>query len=114
MQQFGELLALGLCVVTVLYVLMHRHVFRDVPTLKPFLLPFILVVVAFAATVVEAIPTGDIAQIIFWEESPAATQRGGWPSEVLNLLEHMAYAGSVILLALAIWRRRTAPTGSHP
>jgi len=106
MQQFGELLALILCLVTALYVLVHRRTITSVPRLRPFLLPFVLMVVAFLATVAEALPAGGLGPIVFWENSPAAVQRGGWPSELLNLLEHLAYAGSALALAMAVWRRR--------
>jgi hypothetical protein len=107
MLQFGELLTLGLCVVTATYLVWHRRQVAEVPGLRPLVLPFLLIAAAFLATVVEGVPGGaDAARIIFWERSPQAVQRAGWIGSLLNLFEHAAYLAAAVALALAVWRRR--------
>lgn len=115
MFQFGELLTLGLCTVAVVYVALHRRQINQVPGLRPFLVPFVLVTVAFLATVVEGLPGGgDASQIIFWERSPEAVQRGGWLAEALNLVEHTVYVAATVALALLIWRKRKGAGAGTP
>jgi hypothetical protein len=115
MLQFGELLTLGLCAVTALYLVLHRRQIGDVPGLRPLVFPFLLVALAFLATVLEGIPAGgDVAQIIFWERSPQTVARGGWLGGVLNLLEHAAYLGAAVALAVVIWRRPKKPGATPP
>jgi len=115
MFQFGELLTLGLCAVTGVYVALHRRQVNQAPGLRTFLVPFVLVTVAFLATVVEGLPGGgDAVQIIFWERSPEAVQRGGWLAAVLNLVEHAAYMGAAVALALLIWRKRKGAGAGTP
>jgi len=115
MFQFGELLTLGLCAVTMIYVVLHRRQVGQVPGLRTFLVPFVLVAVAFLATVVEGLPgSGGAATIIFWERSPEAVQRGGWLAAVLNLVEHAAYLGAAVVLALLIWRKRKGAGAGTP
>jgi len=115
MLQFGELLTLGLCIVTAIYLVLHRRQIGAVAALRPLLVPFVLVTVAFLATVVEGLPAGgEVARIIFWERSPEAVQRAGWLGGLLNLIEHLSYLGAAISLATIVWKRRKAPAGSRP
>jgi hypothetical protein len=116
MLQFGELLTLGLCTVTAVYLVLHRRQIGDVPGLRPLVFPFLLVALAFLATVLEGIPGGGggVAHIIFWERSPQTVARGGWLGAVLNLVEHAAYLGAAIALAVIIWRRRKKPGATTP
>ncbi len=115
MPQFGELLTLGLCVITALYLLIHLRTVTAVPALRSLILPFLLVFVAFVATVLEGLPAGgNLAEIIFWEEGPAAVERGGWPSALLNLVEHLGYAGAAVSLAVILWRRQRTPAEAEP
>jgi len=110
MLQFGELLTLGLCAVTAVYLVAHRRQVADVPSLRPFVVPFVLVVAAFLATVLEGLPAGgDATNIIFWERSPETVQRGGWLGALLNLVEHAAYLGAAVSMAVIIWRQRKRP-----
>ncbi len=106
MLQFGELLTLGLSLVAGVYVVLHYRPIRGVRGLWPLVLPFLLVVLAFLATVLEGIPGSNEAQIIFWEQSPLAVRQGGWPSALLNLVEHLAYTGAAVSLAVILWRQR--------
>jgi len=109
MFQFGELLTLGLFLVTCAYLLMHWRTIAALPALRPLVIPFLLMAVATLATVLEGIPAGAATgQIIFWEQSPQVARAGGWVSQLLNLLEHTAYAGAGVWLAVALWRRRSA------
>ncbi|MFO8014527.1 MAG: hypothetical protein R6X20_14610 [Phycisphaerae bacterium] len=115
MLQFGELLTLGLCTVTAVYLVLHRRQIGDVPGLRPLVFPFLLVALAFLATVVEGIPAGgDVTQIIFWERSPQAVERGGWLGALLNLLEHAAYLGAAVALAVFVWRQRKRRGATPP
>ena len=106
MLQFGELLTLGLSLVAGVYVILHYRPIRSVQGLRPLVLPFLLVVLAFLATVIEGIPGGNDAQIIFWEQSPLAVREGGWLSALLNLVEHLAYMAAAVSLAVILWRQR--------
>jgi len=109
MFQFGEVLTLGLFLVTAAYLLLHWRTMGALPILRPLIIPFLLMVVAALATVLEGVPSGAATgQIIFWEQSPQTVRAGGWVSQTLNLVEHVAYAASAIWLAVVLWRRRSA------
>ena len=109
MFQFGELLTLGLFLVTCAYLLLHRQAIAALPALRPLVIPFLLMAVAAAATVLEGIPASSAAgQIIFWEQSPQVARAGGWISQSLNLVEHVGFAAAAIWLAAVLWRRSSA------
>jgi hypothetical protein len=114
MFQFGELLTLGLFLVTVVYLLVHRRTIASLATLRPLIIPFLLMALAALATVVEGIPAGAARdQIVFWEESPAVVRAGGWVSTALNLVEHVGFAAGAMGLAIVLWRRRSAGAGTE-
>jgi len=109
MFQFGELLTLGLFLVTTAYLLLHWRTTTALPILRPLVIPFVLMAVAALATVLEGIPTEfATGHVIFWEQSPQVVRAGGWVSQALNLVEHVGFAAAAVWLAVVLWRRRTA------
>ena len=108
--QFGEILTLILCAVTAAYLLGNRRTIRALRALRPFVVPFFLVAVAWTATVLEGIPgPGEGATIIFWEESTDVARAGGLTSELLNLIEHIGYATAGVWLLVVLWRAFRTP-----
>ncbi len=107
--QFGEILTLGICAVTAAYVLTNRRPIRALRGLRPFVVPFFLLAIAWTATVLEGIPVGGTPTIIFWEQSPSAARAGGIVSELLNLVEHLGYMTAGVWLLVILWRASRAP-----
>jgi len=115
MYQFGELLTLGLSLLVGVYLLVHRRLVAGHPLLRAMVWPFLCLLAANVATVVETIPaTGLGGQIIFWEASAEVVRQGGWMSEVLNLFDHLGYAALAAALLTVILRQSRAKTKSHP
>jgi hypothetical protein len=108
--QFGEILTLGICAVTAAYLLTNRRPIRALRGLRPFVVPFFLMAVAWTATVLEGIPGGgNVPTIIFWEQSPSVARAGGIVSELLNLVEHLGYMAAGLWLLVMLWRAFRAP-----
>lgn len=108
--QFGEILTLGICAVTAAYVLTNRRPIRALRGLRPFVVPFFLLAIAWTATVLEGIPGGaSTPTIIFWEQSPSAARAGGIVSELLNLVEHLCYMTAGVWLLVILWRAFRSP-----
>ena len=112
--QFAEILTLGLCAVTVVYLLTNRQRIRALRGLRPFVAPFFLLAVAWTATILEGIPAaGDsAAHIVFWEKSTEIVHTGGIVSQVLNLIEHLGYMVASVWLLVVLWRAFRSPRGA--
>ena len=109
--QFGEILTLGICAVTAAYLLTNRRPIRALRGLRPFVVPFFLMAVAWTATILEGIPgAGSTPTIIFWEQSPSAARAGGIVSELLNLIEHLGYMTAGAWLLVILWRASRLPS----
>ena len=104
--QFGEILTLGICAVTAAYVLTNRRPIRALRGLRPFVVPFFLMAIAWTATVLEGIPSADegTPSIVFWQPSAIVARAGGIVSELLNLVEHLCYTAAGIWLLGSLWR----------
>lgn len=105
MFQFGEILTLTLGLITVVYVLTNRPRICAQPMLRPFVMPVLILMVAFVSTVVEGvfIQGDNIPWIVFGQESiPVAYEN--LASESFNLVEHTAYTVAAIWLLAATWR----------
>ena len=114
MYQFGELLTLGLSLLVGVYLLVHRRLVAGHPLLRAMVLPFLCLLVASVATVVETIPaTGLGGQIIFWEASAEVVRQGGWVSEVLNLFEHFGWVSFAAVLLFVILRHGRTRAKTH-
>ena len=102
MFQFGEMLTLTVAAVTVTYVLVHRRQVGRLPGLRPLMGPFLLMAVAWAATVLEGL--GETAEpghyIVFLQ----AATTPGIVGQALNLVEHVAYAAACVWLLLVALR----------
>lgn len=109
MFQFGELLALCIGLVALVYLLAHRRRIAAEPALHPFAVPFLLMLVAWIATVLEGVhfESGDIPWLVFGQESLSVARRS-ITSELLNLAEHAAYAAGAVGLLVVLWRNRRA------
>lgn len=111
MFQFGEILTLGICLVTIAYLLTNRRPIRALRMFRPLVIPFCLMAVAWTATVLEGVPAGGegAPSIVFWQQSASVVRAGGLVSELLNLTEHLAYAAAGIWLLVVLWRALRAP-----
>jgi hypothetical protein len=110
MFQFGEILTLALSLITLVYVLTSwRRLFAQ-PMLRPFIGPFLVLMVAFVSTVVEgAFMQGAGIPWIVFEQDDISIAHAGLASELLNLAEHVSYAVAAIWLFVAIWREYRRP-----
>ncbi|MCX5683183.1 MAG: hypothetical protein NT049_05800 [Planctomycetota bacterium] len=110
MFQFGEILTLALSLITLVYLLAYRRRIRAEPALRAFVGPFLILMVAFVATVAEGafMQGADIPVIVFGQEN-ISIAHAGTASEWLNLIEHTSYALSAIWLYVAIWRLYKRP-----
>jgi hypothetical protein len=109
--QFAELLTLGLCVATAVYLLTNRRRIRALRGLRPFVAPFLLLAVAWTATVLEGIPGGAPASITFVEKSTEVLHAGPI-SQILNLIEHLGYMVASVWLLVVLWRAFRSPRGA--
>ena len=108
--QFGEILTLGICAVTAAYVLTNRRPIRALRGLRPFVVPFFLLAIAWTATVLEGIPgAASTPTIIFWEQSPSAARAGGIVSELMNIVAHLGYMTAGLWLLVILWRAFRSP-----
>ena len=80
--EISELVTLVLGCVSLIFVVINRQQIRNVPFYKFFLFSYILLLTSWTFTVLEYFIWGDI----------------------LNLLEHMGYMLSYVLLALWCWK----------
>jgi len=112
--QFAEILTLGLCAVTAVYLLTNRQRIRALRGLRPFVAPFLLLAVAWTATVLEGIPApGDAAaRITFVEKSTEVVHAGAMSSQILNLTEHLGYMVASVWILVVLWRAFRSPRGA--
>ena len=105
MFQFGEILTLAICAVTVIYVLSNWRRIRALPALRPFLGPFLLLVVAWIATVVEGffLQGQGVPILVFNQESTFIAHQNLF-SELFNLIEHLGYAAAGVWFFVLTWR----------
>ena len=106
MFQFGEILTLGLGTVAAIYLLTNRGAIARLPALRVLVIPFILMAVAWVATVLEGIPGGGARTIVFLQGSATIARQGGLASELLNVVEHLAYTAAAVALLVGVWRAR--------
>ena len=106
MFQFGEILTLGLGTVAAIYLLTNRGDIARLPPLRVLVIPFILMAVAWVATVLEGIPGGGAPTIVFLQGSATIAHQGGLASELLNVVEHLAYTATAVALLVGLWRAR--------
>jgi hypothetical protein len=105
MFQFGEILTLALSLITLVYILTDRSRIIAEPLLRPFIGPFLVLMVAFVSTVVEgAFMQGAGIPWIVFEQDDISIAHASLASELFNLAEHMSYAVAAIWLFVAIWR----------
>lgn len=116
MFQFGEVLGLAIAAMAAVYVLTNWQRILALPSLKPLLVPFFLMVAAWIITVVEGIPGGEagVARIVFWQQSPQVTAGAGGFGQVFNLVEHLCLAAMGVCLLLALWRTRPSVYEKSP
>lgn len=105
MFQFGEILTLAICIVTIAYVLANWRRIQLLPALKPFVGPFLFLVVAWFATVIEGlfIEGPNIPILVLGQESIGVAHQSPY-SELLNLAEHVGYAVAGIWMFLLVRR----------
>jgi hypothetical protein len=103
MFQFGEILTLALSLITLVYILTYRGRIIAQPMLRPFIGPYLVLMVAFVSTVVEGafMQGADIPWVVFGQED-ISIAHSGLASELLNLTEHVSYAAAAIWLFVAI------------
>jgi len=111
--QFAEILTLGLCAVTAVYLLTNRRRIRALRGLRPFVAPFFLLAIAWTATVLEGIPApGDAAAYITFVEKSTEVVHAGAISQILNLIEHLGYMVASVWLLVVLWRAFRSPRGA--
>ncbi len=111
MFQFSELLTLAVGLVMLTYLVGHWRRIRRSRTLRPFILPSLLILSAWLFTVLEGVflPWPPAQGVIVVEQaSIPLSELGGLPAVALNILEHLACgAAGVALLAAAVRLSRT-------
>jgi len=113
--QFGEILTLILCAVAAAYLVASRRPIRSLRALRPLVVPFFLMTVAWTMTVLESPLSDDGAWTIsFGEESADVAAARGLLSETLNLIEHLAYTTAAIWLLVVLWRAFQTPREAIP
>jgi hypothetical protein len=114
MFQFGEILTLAICGVTVAYLIANWRRIRSLPALAPYLGPFLCLLTAWITTVAEGLfLSGEqLPLVVFAQESILVATQSPF-SELLNFVEHAAYAAAGIWLLILIvrdsWNRAEAP-----
>ena len=115
MFQFGEILALALSLITLVYLATYWRRICAQPLLRPFVGPFLVLMVAFVSTVAEGVfvAGANIPWIVFGEDSIRVAADNP-ASALFNLAEHAAYTAATIWLLVATWhafrRRQGTPT----
>jgi hypothetical protein len=115
MFQFGEVLALALSLIALVYLVTCWRRIQAQPLLRPFVGPFLVLMVAFVSTVTEGVfvEGANIPWIVFGEDSIRVASDNP-ASALFNLAEHAAYAAATIWLLVATWqvfrRRQGTPT----
>ena len=106
MFQFSELLTLAVGLVMLTYLVGHWHRLRRSHTLRPFILPAVLILSAWVFTVLEGVfmpwpPTQGV--IVVQQASVSMAEGGGAATQMLNVLEHVACgAAGIALLAVVV------------
>jgi hypothetical protein len=115
MLQFGEILALTLSLITLVYLATYWRRICAQPLLRPFVGPFLVLMIAFVSTVVEGVflEGANIPWIVFGEDSIRVAADNP-ASALFNLAEHAAYTAATIWMLVATWqlfrRRQGTPT----
>jgi len=114
MFQFGELLTLAIGVVALAYVVANWRRIRSLPTLRPLVIPFVLIALSWLFTVVEGVFLTNVpfGQILMLQPSVGGSAEAGTGGQILNLLEHLAnMSGAVALLVVVLTVRRETRRG---
>jgi hypothetical protein len=113
MFQFGKILTLGIAIMVGVYLLVNRRQIRAVPSLRPFVGPFILMsawwLVTFLELIAIWIERGAFPSLLEVERGLAMTNTEGVAPPILYLLEHTLGTAAYLWLLLVVWRMsRTA------
>jgi hypothetical protein len=108
MFQFGKILTLGIAIMVGVYLLLHRRQIRAVPSLRPFVGPFLLMSVWWLVTVVEMmaiwIERGAFPSLLEVEHGLAMTYTEGVGPPIFYLLGHLLGTAGYVWLLLVVWR----------
>jgi len=108
MFQFGKILTLGIAIMVGVYLLLHRRQIRALPSLRPFVGPFILMsawwVVTFLEMIAIWIERGAFPSFLEVEHGLATTYTVGVVPPILYLLEHTLGTAAYLWLLLVVWR----------
>ncbi len=106
MFQFGEVLTLAISVVAAAYLFANWTRIRSAPTLRPFALPLIVIIITWVATVVEGVFSEDARRgwIVVLQESVGTANGESAVAVVFNLVEHVGTMLAAVLLLVAVRR----------
>lgn len=112
MFQFGEILTLAIAVVAAAYLVTNWRRVRSSPSLRPFAIPLILMIVTWTATVVEGMFPADATGpwIVMAQESVGIVGNETVPAALFNFVEHITTAIAAVLLFVAVWRLCRTPS----
>lgn len=108
MFQFGEILALAIWVVAVVYVATNWRRLGSLPHLRMLLGPTALLAAGTAATVLEGLffTGADLPWLVVTQDSVVVIDTGAPGARVVNLLEHACMAASCVWLLVGLARIR--------
>ena len=103
--QFGEILTLAIALVAAAYLASNWRRVRSSETLRLFALPLILMILAWAFSIVEDLfpPGGLTAVTVAFRERAGAEPGQTSMSQVLNILEHVLSMAAAVALLWATW-----------
>jgi len=103
MLHLGEILTLVIGLVAAIYLVANWRQLRAIPTLRPFVLPLLFMVISWASAVVEDLfPAGGLTSLsVAFEETVGPEEGGTLLSAVFNLTEHAAILAAAVGLLLA-------------
>jgi len=106
MFQFGEILTLAISAIAAIFLLINGRRILATPNLRPFVLPLILMIVSWIATVVEGIflPLPANGWVVVMQESVGLAADEPLATTVCNFVEHISTVAAAILLLVAVLR----------
>jgi hypothetical protein len=115
MFEFGQVLTLMIGLVATAYFASNWRRIKAQPLLRALIGPFILLMVAWLAAVVESFFYGARSGLIVYEqESVEMAHASGLGAEIANLLQHVAMTAAAVWLLAVVWRTSQPASGKRP